>query len=77
MVSTCRVQEEKPDGADLMGMPIKVTVIFLVDMDNLPDGWEDLIVKDYLKIDKNERITHISPNCRAEVAVQDITLEKL
>ena len=60
-----------------MGIPIKVTVVFLVDMENLPDGWEDLIVKDYLKIDKNERITHISPDCQGQVTVQSITVEKL
>lgn len=60
-----------------MGTIIKATVVFLVDMDNLPDGWEDLIIKDHLKIDKDEKITHISPDCQAEVSVQDITLEKL
>ena len=60
-----------------MGIPIKATVIFLIDMSNLPLGWEDLVVKDYLKIDKDSAVSHISPNCQGKVTVQSITLEKL
>ena len=60
-----------------MGITIKATVVFLVDMDNLPDGWEDLIVKDYLKIDKDQKVTNISPACQGQATVQSIALEKL
>ena len=60
-----------------MGIPIKVTVVFLLDLDNLPPDWESLIIGDFLKIDKDQKVTHISPDCQAQVTIQSITLEKL
>ena len=77
MVSAGRVQEEKLGCGNLMSIPIKVTVVFLVDMDNLPLSWEEIIIGDFLKIDKDQKVTHISPDCQGQVTVQSITIEKL
>ena len=60
-----------------MGIPIKVTAVFLLDLDNLSPDWENLIIGDFLKIDKDQKVTHFSPNCQGQVTIQSITIEKL